>query len=55
MTYYESAEGEKINTTRVNLELKNHGVIDYEEFYTQVKPDDAGLYDAEKVLAWLGY
>ena len=50
--YYESAEGQKITQVRALQEVKKHGV-DFVEFF-----EDLGVhaeYDAQAVLAWLGY
>ena len=52
-TYYESAQGTTITHKRALKELKSHGIIDITEFY-----DDLGhheTYEAQDVLAWLGY
>ena len=53
MTYYESAGGMMIPHDRARQELRRHGVWEFEEFFADLgnKPE----YDAQKVLAWLGY
>lgn len=54
MTYYESAEGETISQDRARAELKRHGVEgEWPEFLADM--GDKATYDAQAVLAWLGY
>ncbi len=57
MTYSESAEGQMISEQRVHKELRDHGMltVDIARFHAEVKPGKHGLYDAVKVLEWLGY
>ncbi len=53
MTYFESAAETKISRARAIRELDSHGVTDIDAFY-----QDCGFrenYDAQDVLAWLGY
>jgi len=52
-TYYDSAQFKTITKARAIQELKNHGVVDIQEFF-----DDMGehsTYSAQAVLEWLGY
>ena len=51
--YYDSAEGIKISRDRVLCELKDHGVVDFKEFFDDL--GDKKLYSAQTVLEWLGY
>jgi hypothetical protein len=51
--YYDSAEGVKISRGRVLCELKDHGVVDFNEFFDDL--GDKKLYSAQAVLDWLGY
>lgn len=56
MTYSESARGMRITRERALRELANHGVfhpMDIEDFLAVC--GDRPVYDAEKVLWWLGY
>ena len=53
MDYYESAEEITITRSRAFNELDNHGVITYDEFLNEM--GDKDTYDAQEVLAWLGY
>ena len=53
MTYYESAEFKTITKARAIQELKNHGVIDIQEFFDDMGEKD--FYSAQAVLQWLGY
>jgi len=53
MSYYESAVGETITRHRALQELKKHGVIDFDEFFTEV--GDRQEYQAQEVLVYLGY
>jgi len=56
MTYSESAQGEMITERRAMLELKRHGAeCDRDRFHAEVKPGAHGLYDAGKVVEFLGY
>ncbi|WP_175636932.1 hypothetical protein [Raoultella terrigena] len=52
MTYYESAEGETITKARALIEVRRHGSSEA-EFLADM--GDAGAYDAQTVLEWLGY
>ena len=52
-TYYESAEGITITHKRAIKELREHGVTDLKEFYDELGHHET--YDAQAVLAWLGY
>ncbi len=51
--YYDSAEGIMISKYRVICELKDHGVVDFNEFFDDL--GDKKLYSAQAVLDWLGY
>ena len=53
MNYYESAEGITITKERALKELSNHGVCDIAEFFDDL--GDKDNYNAQAVLAWLGY
>ena len=57
MDYYESAEDITITRERALQELMNHGInVNSEEI--QLFDLEVGykeLYDAQEVLAWLGY
>ena len=53
MDYYESAEEITITRSRAFNELDNHGVVTYDEFLNEM--GDKDTYDAQEVLAWLGY
>lgn len=58
MTYYESAENLRISRARALAELRKHGVCgdnELAEFFADVECDESGTYDAQAVLAWLGY
>ncbi len=57
MTYSESAKGQMITEARALKELADHGTSsdEIERFHAEVKPGAHGLYDAGKVLEWLGY
>ena len=52
MNYYESAEGMTISKARAKKEIAKHG-SSWDEFIA----DNGELeeYDAQDVLAWLGY
>tara|TARA_R110000772_G_scaffold241361_1_gene353665 strand:+ start:43 stop:201 length:159 start_codon:yes stop_codon:yes gene_type:complete len=52
MDYYESAEGEVINSRRAQREVEAHG-LDFDEMLDElgIKP----TYKAQDVLDWLGY
>ena len=52
MDYYESAEGITISKERAKKEVEKHG-SNWLEFIADMG-DDAN-YDAQAVLAWLGY
>ena len=51
--YYDSAEGIMISKYRVICELKDHGVIDFNEFFEEL--GSFSHYRAQDVLNWLGY
>ncbi len=51
--YYDSAEGVMLSKYRVICELKDHRVIDFNEFFDDL--GDKKLYSAQAVLDWLGY
>jgi hypothetical protein len=56
MTYYESAEGQTITRYRAFQELAKHGLAGNDniiEFIAEL--GDRETYDAQDVLAWLGY
>lgn len=55
MTYYESAEGARITRDRVVREMRRHGVpaAEIEAFCAEVGEPET--YDAQAMLAWLGY
>ena len=55
MAYYESAEGEIITRQRALRELRNHGVTTEGEAEFFADMGDSDDYDAQSVLAWLGY
>lgn len=50
--YYESAEGITISKERTKKEIAKHG-SSWEEFVEDCGEYDS--YDAQSVLAWLGY
>ena len=52
MDYYESAEGMTISKERAKKEIKKHG-SSWSEFLLDNPEKDE--YDAQEVLAWLGY
>jgi len=52
MTYYESAEGQTISKERAKQEIAKHG-SNWLEFIADM--GDNANYDAQAVLAWLGY
>lgn len=52
MSYYESAEGMTISKERTKKEVEKHGAC-WEEFLLDNPEKDE--YDAQEVLAWLGY
>lgn len=52
MDYYESAEGVTISKERAKKEIEKHGSSQLE--FIADMGDDAN-YDAQAVLAWLGY
>ena len=52
MDYYESAEGYTISKERAMQEIAKHGAS-WEEFVQDCCEHDS--YDAQAVLAWLGY
>tara|TARA_Y100000589_G_scaffold323139_1_gene357219 strand:+ start:647 stop:808 length:162 start_codon:yes stop_codon:yes gene_type:complete len=53
MDYYESAEDTIITRERALLELARHHCQDIEQFFDDL--GDRENYDAQEVLAWLGY
>ncbi len=53
MDYYESAEDIIITRERALLELARHHCQDIEQFFDDL--GDRENYDAQEVLAWLGY
>jgi len=57
MTRHKSAKGTLISLGRIRKELEHHrhGKADLKLFVNQVKETRPGLYDAGKVLEWLGY
>ena len=52
MDYYESAEGYTISKERAKKEIAKHG-SSWEEFVEDNGEHES--YDAQSVLAWLGY
>ena len=52
MNYYESAEGMTISKERAKKEIINHSA-DWAEFIAD--NGEREEYDAQAVLAWLGY
>lgn len=52
MDYYESAEGITISKERTEQEIAKHG-SNWLEFVADM--GDNASYDAQVVLAWLGY
>lgn len=52
MDYYESAEGMTISKERTKKEIEKHG-SNWLEFVEDM--GDNASYDAQAVLAWLGY
>lgn len=55
MTYYDSAEGVEISRARAVKELVRHGIPDNEQPEFFIDCGDRDNYDAQVVLAWLGY
>ena len=53
MSYYESAEGMTISKERAMLEVINKHNCDWSDFLVDM--DEHEEYDAQAVLAWLGY
>lgn len=53
MSYYESAEGETISKARAKQEVEKHDAESFEVFLQDMGEHDT--YDAQAVLAWLGY
>lgn len=53
MTYLQSSKGVTITHKRAMQELKNHGVVDTHEFYSECGIKDS--YKAYSVLKYLGY
>jgi hypothetical protein len=51
--YFESAEDVVIARSRALEELRNHSVVDADEFFAAL--GDVEVYDAQDVLVWLGY
>lgn len=56
MTYFDSAKGEMITKARAMRELDRHGIT-HEDDRAAFLADmgDRETYDAQAVLAWLGY
>lgn len=55
MTYFESAEGERVSRKgAINL-LRKHGIpeVDHALFFSEMGEKED--YDAQDVLRWLGY
>ena len=52
MAYYESAEGIEISKERAICEIEKHG-CDIDQFLHEVGEKEE--YEAQEVLAWLGY
>ena len=52
MSYYESAEGYKCSKERAKQEINSHNA-DWAEFIAD--NGEREEYDAQSVLAWLGY
>lgn len=52
MDYYESAEGMTISKARAKKEISRHS-SSWNEFILDMGEHDS--YDAQAVLAWLGY
>jgi hypothetical protein len=57
MTYYETAEDITITRDRALEELTNHGVdVNSDEILLfNLEMGDKDTYEAQEVLAWLGY
>jgi len=57
MTYYETAEDITITRDRALEELTNHGVdVNSDEILLfNLEMGDKDTYNAQEVLAWLGY
>lgn len=53
MTYSESAEGIRISKARALRELRDHGVVETQDFFEDL--GDRETYEASEVLVWLGY
>jgi len=53
MDYYETAEDITITRSRAFNELDNHNVFEYVDFLDEM--GDKDTYNAQEVLAWLGY
>jgi hypothetical protein len=54
MSYYDSAEDMTISAARALAELEKHGVAgEWADFVADM--GDLPEYDAQAVLAWLGY
>lgn len=53
MDYYESAENLTVSRSRAVKELRDHGIVDIDEFYEDLGWQEE--YQAQAVLAWLGY
>lgn len=54
-SYYDSAEGETITKARAMRELDRHGICDDDRALFLSEMGDCETYDAQAVLAWLGY
>jgi hypothetical protein len=55
MTYYESAKGARITKQRALQELRRHGFAPEQEAEFLAEMGDRENYNAQSVLAWLGY
>ena len=56
MDYYESAQGQTITKSRAFKEIVRNHNLDENEFELFLKDcGDQKTYDAQVVLAWLGY
>ena len=53
LTYLESSEGINITKNRALKELKDHGVLDYVDFFKEL--GNKKTYKAIDVLLFLGY
>lgn len=56
MDYYDSAEGKKLTKSEAWIEIVRKHNLDEQEFELFLKDcGDKKTYDAQIVLAWLGY